>query len=290
MFNLKDLLGPILSFKKGKAEEITLTDKKRQSPRYGDELLCARYYNEEETDYIDLYIPKKGPLGILMSGGADSSLLAFLLAKTIKDYNLDVKILPISFKRDNKPWNLWVATYVIENIENILDIKKGEIFLNHNYCYFGNHEKPEFHKNLEIHFKTLKDKNLVTMLYNGMTKNPDPIPSELEDQRETKRDNPIERINNLPQESREEFIISMPFIFQDKSFIANLYKKHDLLNSLFPYTRSCEGFLDKTDFYRSSCEKCWWCRERTWAFSKYTLEPLKHISAPEKLKRTCVAI
>jgi hypothetical protein len=288
--NLRDVIGKFNIFKRGKVEVISINDFDRKSPRYGDDLLCARYFNEDETHYIDLYIPKKGPLGILMSGGADSTMLTFLLAKTIKEYKLNVKILPISFKRDNKIWNLWTATNVIERIENILSLQKGEIFLNHNYCYFGNHEKPEFSYSLENHIRILKEKGFVTIVYNGITKNPDPLPDELKDERELKRDKPWDKINNILPEHKEEFLISMPFMFQDKKFIAELYHKHDLIESLLPYTRSCEGFPKDTDFYRKSCEKCWWCKERKWAFSKYTLDPTKHISASDKMKRSCIAV
>jgi len=226
-----------------------------------------------------------------MSGGADSSLLAFLLAKTIVDYNLDLKILPMSFKRDNKPWNLAVATNVIEKIENILNIEKGKIFLSHNYCYFGNHEISEFHDKSLKHINNLKESKLVTIVYNGLTKNPDPLPEELYDKREIIRDNPEqiftgnESINYI-----EEKLISTPFLFQTKQFIAELYKKHNLLETLLPYTRSCEGLIRNTNFFREACKTCWWCRERKWAFAKYIDDPLIHIAPSEKLKKQCQAL
>ena len=43
-------------------------------------------------------------LGIWCSGGADSSMLLYLLAKTIKDGNLDIKIQPLSVRR-GRPFN-----------------------------------------------------------------------------------------------------------------------------------------------------------------------------------------
>jgi hypothetical protein len=171
MLSLSNIFGNILKSKK--AEKINVNSEKRETPFYGDELLCARYYNIDETQYIDLYIPYKGPLGVWMSGGSDSSILTFLLAKTIKDHNLDVKIMPMSFKRDNKPWNLWVSTNVVEQIEKILNIKKGDIFLNHNYCYFGDPGSDDFSSKMEKHITMLKTNNLITIVYSGLTKNPD---------------------------------------------------------------------------------------------------------------------
>ena len=213
----------------------------------------------------DLIGPFKGPIGIWMSGGADSSLLAYLLAKTIKDYNLNIKILPMSFKRDDKPWNLWTAANVVERIENILGVNRGDLFLNHNFCDFGDYKQKLTHMNkVRNHITLLKENNLITLVYNGLTHNPDPIPPELQDKREIIRDmSPQEYLNEKGDKNDfEEKIISKPFLFLDKSFVASLYKKHDLLESLLPYTRSCEGLINNTNFFKDTCKKCWWCRER----------------------------
>jgi len=290
MFKLFDVISNFVTLKKGKAKEIVIGKKGRVSPRYGNELLCARYYNEDESHYIDLYVPLKGPLGVWMSGGADSSMLAFLLAKTIKDYNLDVKILPMSFKRDDKPWNMWVATNIVERIEEILDIKKGEIFLNHNYCYFGDYKSKEFLPKLRKHVESLKDNKLITICYTGLTKNPEDIPEDMIESREFSRDEPAKKILEEKDEYKEELIISIPFLFQDKKFIAGLYNKLGLMEKLFPYTRSCENVIHNTDFFKTSCGKCWWCKERKWAFGSYTKDPLKHIQPSNKIIRSCVAV
>jgi hypothetical protein len=293
MIDFSKIFGKYVSFKKGKAEQVVVNRETEFNPRYGNELLCARYYNFEETEYIDLYIPLKGPIGIWLSGGVDSALCAYLLAKTIQDYNLNIKILPMSFKRDDKPWNLWTAANIIEKIEEILNIKRGDIFLNHNFCDFGDYKQKLTHtQKLQNHIVSLKDNKLVTIVYNGLTHNPVPLPPELEDKREISRDITIEEFLNEKQEKHdlEEKLICKPFLFIDKSFLASLYKKHNLLDNLFPYTRSCEGPIEKTDFFKESCKKCWWCRERNWAFAKYTDDPLKHIIAPERIRKMCVAV
>lgn len=293
MISLNDVFGKYFSIKKKSAKQIIVQRDNEFVPRYGNELLCARYYNEDETQYADIYIPLKGPIGIWMSGGADSSLLAFLLAKTIKDYNLNIKILPMSFKREDKPWNLWTAANVVERIENILNINRGDIFLNHNFCDFGDYRQKLAHMNkIRNHIVLLKENNLVTIVYNGLTHNPDPLPPELENDRETTRDVSQQEFINEKSDKHdfEEKIISKPFLFLDKSFIASMYKKHDLLESLFPYTRSCEGYIKNTNFFKEPCKKCWWCKERKWAFGKYVDDPLKHIPASEKIKKTCVAL
>jgi len=288
MLSLSNIFGNILKSKK--AEKINVKSEKRETPFYGDELLCARYYNIDETQYIDLYVPYKGPLGVWMSGGSDSSMLAFLLAKTIKDHNLDVKIMPMSFKRDNKPWNLWVSTNVVEQIEKILDIKKGDIFLNHNYCYFGDPGSDDFSSKMEKHITMLKTNNLITIVYSGLTKNPDSTEEDLIDGRVLTRDDPAELFKDKNAKYVEEKLISNPFMFQNKLLISDLYKKHDLLETLLPYTRSCEGFIRVTNSFKKSCGTCWWCKERKWAFNRYVEDPLKHIPPSDKMKKECSVV
>ena len=50
----------------------------------------------------------------------------------------------------------------------------------------------------------------------------------------------------------------------DKKELAQIYKEYDLLDTLFPVTRSCEGWQNIT----GHCGKCWWCEERMWGFGK----------------------
>jgi len=293
MFNFSRIFKKYVSSKKEKIEQIIVNKEIKFTPHYGNELLCARYYNFEETKYIDLYLPLKGSIGILMSGGVDSSLCAYLLAKTIQDHNLDTKILPISFKRDDKPWNFWTAANIIEKIEKILNIKRGDIFLNHNFCDIGDYkQKLTYIKKIQNHIISLKNNKIVTLVYNGLTHNPIPLPQELEDNRDISRDITIEEFLNEKQEKHDlnEQLICKPFMFIDKSFLASLYKKHNLIDNLFPYTRSCESSIEKTKFFMKSCKKCWRCKERNWAFAKYTEDPYKHIIASERLRKMCVAV
>ena len=45
---------------------------------------------------------------------------------------------------------------------------------------------------------------------------------------------------------------------------AKIYQELDLMETLFPVTRSCE-VTDKIEYY-GHCGKCWWCEERHWGF------------------------
>ena len=57
-----------------------------------------------------------------------------------------------------------------------------------------------------------------------------------------------------------------PYINVDKKFVASIYKTHNLMNTLFPLTRSCVGREEETDNYTKECHKCFWCYEKRWAF------------------------
>ena len=64
-------------------------------------------------------------IGIWMSGGADSSMLAYLLAKQIRDFDLNIKIQPLSVRR-GRPNNPIYAGNVIDFIEEDLQIKMND--------------------------------------------------------------------------------------------------------------------------------------------------------------------
>ena len=79
----------------------------------------------------DHYQKKVEAIGIWMSGGADSSLLTYVLAKKIKDENLKINIQPLSVRR-GRGWSPIYAGHVIDFIEQNLNIKmKSHIIYYH---------------------------------------------------------------------------------------------------------------------------------------------------------------
>ena len=103
-------------------------------PKLKPELADQLYANHEPNEIYEIlrdykrkdhYEKSVNTVGIWMSGGADSSLLAYVLAKKIKDENLDIKIQPLSVRR-GRPNNPIYAGNVIDFIEEDLDIKMNE--------------------------------------------------------------------------------------------------------------------------------------------------------------------
>ena len=60
-----------------------------------------------------------------------------------------------------------------------------------------------------------------------------------------------------------------PLAFMHKKFMAEEYKKHNLMEELFPLTASCIGYAEKTNHFSGPCKVCWWCKEKKWAFGMY---------------------
>ena len=57
-----------------------------------------------------------------------------------------------------------------------------------------------------------------------------------------------------------------PYMNVDKKFVAGVYKEHDLMETLYPYTSSCVGSEEDTNYFIKGCGKCFWCNEKKWAF------------------------
>jgi hypothetical protein len=210
-------------------------------------------------------------IGIWMSGGADSSLLCYLLAKKIKEENLPYKIQPLTVQK--RP-NIFESVPVRSKIAEILDAEY--IFKDHKIYYAPEQgwQTTDYLSMFAAKNRENIRNNTFQILFSGITTNP---PAEvqqnfqwgvLEDVERKRGTNVIkdtvryftETENNIEY----EFFELKPFFNIDKKVVANLYKENNLLETLFPLTRSCE---DRT-YLKGHCGKCWWCEERMWAFGK----------------------
>lgn len=215
----------------------------------------------------DVFLEKNNTLGIWFSGGADSSILCYLLAKKIKENNLDYKIQPVTvLKRDNDTAHYDVLNFIKK------DLNCADIFLDiiiHN---------PANEKEYNDSFFDLRLKHVVEgkykYIYSGINQSPN-----IEDysngwemfpEIQNIRGPEITKLKILSgvidfNGKDYEFGDIRPFVNMDKKEIANLYKQYELLDSLFPLTNSCNYHGPAN----SHCETCWFCRERLWAFGKF---------------------
>lgn len=193
------------------------------------------------------------PIGISCSGGADSSLLLYILMKHSTD---PIHVFTCSLDSKNRS-TLKSASNVVSKI----------IDLTENYNVYHHYHFVKEGKRIEELFKQqiqFVENKTIKWLYTAITKNPpfDVQRSFKEPSRENHERHPlIERplyIQNQP--------IYMPFTNIDKQTIAKMYTELGITDSLFPVTRSCESVT----LTEGHCGECWWCEERLWGFGRLT--------------------
>jgi hypothetical protein len=212
--------------------------------------------------------PHAKRIGISMSGGADSSMLCYLVAKQIKEQELDVKIHPISAKFEVRPWSYDHAAKAVTFIKG--DLQCPEVFGQHYWFNVPLDEcqsDEEKQKHFGHIFSFLLQNKFIDHFFSGKTMNP------AQEVMDTFFDQNPQLDRNNPDESNiyKSEVETVPWGMVDKRFIIDLYKQYDLVNTLLPRTRSCEGDEYVTENFTKTCGKCWWCEEREWAMKELGL-------------------
>lgn len=203
-------------------------------------------------------------IAVSMSGGADSSLLCYLLAKQIKEQNLDIKIFPISAIFAVRPWSYETAIKVVKTIEQLT----GFTNWGHHWKFRVSLEDCKLDSAKEKRFgdvmSLLFSNQIIDHLYSGKTKNPSQLVCDtfVDKRRQHDRDAPTEA------DIYKADVETVPWAMVDKRFVLDIYKQHNLLNTLLPLTRSCEGDVVQTENFTKICNTCWWCEERAWALKQ----------------------
>ena len=218
---------------------------------------------------------------VMLSGGADSACLTYILCKYIQDNNLDTKVNIVSAIRvwKSRPW----AGPISEEVFNWLQNKFPNI-INQRHTYFI---PPHFeHGNLGDAFDGRAGETIILneyidylcndlsydAMYNATTLNP---PDYTESRMEN-RDAEHESAQKLTF-AYDKWWKLMPLRQTAKDWIIKQYK--DLgIKELFDTTRSCEGDAYLTTnmlgkdwrWYKENkdineCGQCFWCKEREWA-------------------------
>jgi len=188
-----------------------------------------------------------GILGIRCSGGADSTILLYNLAKysenTIYCYVLstkewEYKEFPIAQKIVNK-----ISELTGNNNLIIKELKSDK-------------------KDLDTLMKLTNDaaaQDKVNVLYSGITKRP-PITEEKTFATPFNEKSIFRNVDiSVPTMYNNTY---MPIANHNKQDVYNMYVEANVLDELFPLTFSCVDSIDE------HCGKCWWCEERKWAFGR----------------------
>lgn len=193
-----------------------------------------------------------GPVGIAFSGGADSSMLLYLLL-TLKSDTIHVFTCASQtrqFSQSNQAKR--VLDFLLSKLEKTNAV--------HHIYYVQK-------KNRSTIFTTIlnlaQDLKLNTVYTAGTSF---PNEQDLKSFNFKSEHNPTvlyQRRDPLEQRNLYNGIFYSPWWNFNKKFVADLYTHFDLLNDLFPMTRSCEH----PQILTGHCAECWFCAERFWAFN-----------------------
>lgn len=208
-------------------------------------------------------------IGISLSGGADSALLAYLI---LKETNADIYFTTQIRMWKTRPWQRYVAQDVvawfkdhfsnrIEHIEGFIPPEMEEpntTFITDEY----GKSKPGNRIILRAHNEWIIHTYGLDAWYAAVTKNPEDVPGGLPERNE----------GVLPLHMMHMGVdICHPFVYTTKDWIVKQYYKHDI-QDLFDITRSCEGEFEGLNYTTyvprddvPVCGECFWCKEREWA-------------------------
>ena len=188
-----------------------------------------------------------GPIGIILSGGADSSLLFYILMKYATG--------PIHvFSCANGKTNNREPYGALNIINRCIELtERKDVFF---YSYWVDHKL--LHN--MIH-QTIVNNTDVNVVYGGFTR--PPPAGALVDFDTTTTVGGVETPGLVSPYYYENNRLYYPFANTNKKGLAELYKELDI-EDLYSYTRSCES----PTLLTGHCGKCWWCKERVWAFGK----------------------
>ena len=210
-------------------------------------------YDGTVVDFFETFPKDVTSIGLHFSGGADSTLILYLLVKMIQERKCEgkVKIYPICGYDISIP-DL-VVYEVTNNIINWINAKTQTTCIHPIQItpYFA----PDFQKDelFKVNKAYLKDRYNCDIIIDGISLGMPESPRHGIGQWTVN-----ENIKELPNLKPHTF----PWATVNKKFIAEQYKKLDI-EDLSNLTNSC------TVSTKTPCKECWWCEERYWAFGSY---------------------
>lgn len=261
--------------------------------KYQDKKFITEYENYHSKKYPDIHDVNGLPIhfdsnfkdiGISLSGGADSSLLFYILCKLIEDTGSKCKIHPTTMVRfyNTKPW----LTKSAKDVYNYMKERFPDIVQDHDWSFIP----PDLEivkmkklglKHLNKMYPTdlmfcdvlctveyqdffIKQKKL-QYIYSGTTMNP---PENFDKAPQFRNDHVLEQdgIKNVVHGTTLN-----PFALLTKDWIMAQYENFEL-NDLLDLTRSCEAdttvlgemWLHIEDEQPPACGYCFFCNERQW--------------------------
>lgn len=233
-------------------------------------------------------LPDAKNIGIKVSGGADSAILYYAIAKHYANNN-DVKLHAMTMSTSGKPGYIHGAKRVIARVEELT----GRAVDHHHTKWIDDmnvgddtlYVQGQKDLVLEVHKEVGLD-----ILYQGLTANPKHLDMKTYlyghaeryglsterinhhlDKRDADRDidNPY-RPNDTLRTTSFGIPQNDPFLDGDKRGVNAAYLEYGVLEQLYPYTFSCEGQELGNDDYDNMehCMDCFFCFERLYGFGR----------------------
>ena len=198
-----------------------------------------------------------GTIGVKLSGGADTALLLYLLAKEISERNLNFSIVPYTF--NDKPDRFIVAQNIIHEVAKTFPKVKFE---KHQYDEIS----PPYRKVFDKWALKLTRQYDIVFFTNGVNL---PAPEEaITINKELAKFVGTRKPRNYDTQDLEQLeyktyqsIHHLKMLIKD--LLLNYMKMNFLLETLFPLTRSCLGSAEVTDYHEKDLQDmCYWCEEK----------------------------
>ena len=253
------------------------------------------FKNSQRDWNLDLP-PNRKQVILKMSGGADSAIMAYLFSLYKKEERPDLKLYVATCNGfPPKNWNSSKVKIILKKITELTgvtfekhytrdvtkpgwdDITMPELEFEKATPYINTQQELVTDIKKEIQIDNKPENRPIH--YGGVTKNPPRSETQFYD--DTNKDWKIGRwiFDRDADTVRDEDVTKinehycLPFTNMDKKALNEYYVNYNVLEDLFPLTRSCEdpetaqqminGLTDN-----KHCGKCWWCLEREWAFGR----------------------
>jgi hypothetical protein len=247
-----------------------------------------------DVAYDENGIPKR--VVVSMSGGCDSASAFFLTAKHFPD----IEIYPLTLRDQNAPKDADAAIEITNFMKKrfpqskINDIEVGSYNDLDPKTYTKAQETIDKHpkyKSLNVvqmsKINSIDEQNTAFMKMidrplrvDGMTANP-PVnvrmafADRMKKYHPTRNFGPFE-VDRVQGEIRRDvhdkpelkYNVYQPFLNVNKRFVAGVFKENNLMDDLYPITRSCVGGSWQTNNFTEWCWQCFWCYEKDWAFNE----------------------
>jgi 7-cyano-7-deazaguanine synthase in queuosine biosynthesis len=203
-------------------------------------------------DDISVKLPK-GPIGISFSGGADSSLLVYLVLNQIKDE--PVHLFTISTVKRN----LSQHKITSDVLNKICQLTNNYNIIQHvSIC--NNNDEGSAQIQVLPRKMLYEQQSIKSMLY-GDNANP-PADCGIENFEKFEMFNENFRSPLYTRSLQVSLGQFCPLTNLNKQDIVKIYCEQGIIDSVFPLTRSCGS-----DYNNNPCGTCWFCRERSWGLA-----------------------